>query len=163
MLSCSELTTSPALPAAFLPLATLCFPPHGSDATFTSKSERYLCRAHRSVLQHFRQRAEVHAQDSAQLWTDDPHSSPVRREDTEEDLDSTHEPTAESALVSESTAQRYSSFADAESEAVEEGEMEGEKRPLSLTARTALAGGWMLVVSFVALTCAWGIVAQLRG
>lgn len=98
------------------------------------------------------------------MWTDDPHSSPVKTGDADRDEDdeqSRYEPTAESALVGGSfDPLRYSTFIDS---VVEAGGEDGEKRPLSLAARTALAGGWLLVVSFVALTCAWGIVNQLRG
>ena len=162
--SCSQLTTSPVLPAAFLPLATLCFPPAaGAESTFSVKSLNYLCRTHRATLQHFRQRVVTHASDSAQLWTDDLHSSPVKAGEAERDEEdeSKREPTAESALVGRSAAPlRYSTFAD--TVALDASEVEGEKRPLSLAARGALAGGWLLVVAFVALTGAWGVVAQLR-
>ena len=162
--SCSAWTTSPALSAAFLSLATLCFPPAGSESSFSSKSNCYLCRVHRATLSHFRQRVVSHATDSTQLWTDDPHSSPVRGGDAERDEEDEGrpEPTVESALVSgSSTPLRYSSFTDAT--AVDAADGESEKRSLSLAARTALAGGWLLVISFVALTAAWGIVAQIRG
>ena len=163
--SCSELTTSPALPSAFLSLATLCFPPAGAESPFSAKLSCYLCRTHRTTLQHFRQRVVTHAKDSAQQWTDESHGSPVRRveaerADDDEDDDSRAEPTVESALVSGSaTPLRYSTFPD--SVAVDAGEVGGEKRPLSWAARSALAGGWLLVVAFVALTCAWGVVYQL--
>ena len=116
-----------------------------------------------STLQHFRQRVVTHASDSAQLWTDDLHSSPVKAGEAERDEEdeSKREPTAESALVGRSAAPlRYSTFAD--TVALDASEVEGEKRPLSLAARGALAGGWLLVVAFVALTGAWGVVAQLR-
>ena len=139
------------------------------EAKYGAGRACYLCRVHRATLQRFRQQAVTHAEDSAQLWLDDQHSSPVRDGEAEADDDedgdgSGREPTAESALVSAPTsAPRYSTFEDVGAAAVDDGEEEEfEKRPLSFAARSAVAGGWLLVVSFVALTCAWGIVARLR-
>jgi len=174
--ACTKSTTSPPLSAPFLRLATLCFPPTAQgDADFYNKVAVFLCSYHRNRLEEYRKLAVGHAEHIIDVWNDmnDQHHDTHKHqqltqtqvmEDKHDQHQTLHSSTAPLLPAVSGNYRTFTSSLSAASTSLMSSAADGSllKRPLSCASRAALAGGWLLVASFVSLWAAYSIVHWAR-